>query len=159
MSGGGLLDYAAAHPCTQEPPAPAPKIRDVVEEERRAAELMDELEAKMEQASPPQAILYDAFSLIGLLAHNEEWAEKMREKLASIFEGLDEPLLFTSNDIERLTKAQKDFKEKTIRQLTRSAASCAVLEKELRRAIQIAEGVTEKEETEEERDPALDIPW
>ena len=142
----GLLEYAENNPCT-EPAAPAPKIRDVIEDERKAAELMQEIGDKIRQAAPPSNVLEDALSLIGILARNEEWAEDMQERAAALYgkEKLDG--LFPMPEADRLREKRRQLQEKTIRNLTRSANACAALEKELRAAIETAGGIMTEAET------------
>ena len=126
MSGKGLLDYMAQHPTENDGEAGAP-MRDYGADAAAAAALRQEIEAKMEQAAPPQTILYDCFSLIGYLLHDESWTNRQKEKLAAIFDGLENPLLFTAGDAERLEAAQKAYREKTIRQLKSGLAGCSRL--------------------------------
>jgi len=153
----GLLEYAASNPCT-EAPEPAPKIRDVIEDERKAADLMQEIGDKIKQAAPPSNVLNDALSLIGILARNEEWAEETKEKAAALYgeEKLDG--LFQMPEEDRLREKRRQLQEKTIRTLTRSANACAALEKELRAAIETAGGIMTEAETWGEVDET-DIPF
>lgn len=142
----GLLEYAENNPVV-EAAAPPPKIRDTIEDERRAAELMQEISDKIRQAAPPSNVLNDALSLIGILARNEEWAEEVKEKAGSIYgeEKLDG--LFLMPEADRLREKRRALQEKTIRTLSRSANACAALEKELRAAIETAGGIMTEAET------------
>lgn len=160
----GLLDYAKTNPCT-EAPAPPPKIRDVIEDETRAAELMQKIGDDIRQAAPPSNVLEDALSLIGILTHNDEWAERLKKKASTLYgvENLDG--LFPVPEADRLKEKRRQYQEKTIRALTRSANACAALEKELRAAIQTAGNVLPDAEVWENDEPtgkdvdAIDIPY
>ena len=154
----GLFDYAAEHPSEEKAPAPAPVLRDVLGDEAEAARLLGEIDAKMKQAAPPQALLFDAFSLIGILANDRPRADAWKGQLAEIYEGLDEPILFTAGDAERLAAKQAEYRRKTIRQLERGADACAKLEKELRAAIKAAIGLPDGDALEWDAEINDDIP-
>lgn len=144
----GLMDYAEKNPCNDAGGvAYAVPIRDVIEDERRAAELMQEIGDKIRQAAPASNVLEDAFSLIGILAQNEAWADDQK-RLASEIYGVEKiDGLLPMPEEERLREKRRLLQEKTIRSLTRSANACAALEKELRAAIRTAGGVAESPET------------
>ncbi len=163
----GLLQFAEKNPYMEtEPAAAPPPMRDYRKDERRAAELKAEISAKMRQAVAPQMILYDAFELIGILSRDEKWAEDLRAELAKIYEGLDEPALFTVGDAERLQEKQQAFKDRVLKNLKRNLSSCERLTKDLEIAIAAAEGLIEEEaeDAQEEHEEgketvALDVPF
>lgn len=143
----GLFDYAENNPVADAAlPDPEKKIRNVIEDEQRAAELMQEIGDKLRQAAPPSNVLEDALSLIGILTRNEEWAEAMRKRAAEQYgeEKLDG--LFLMPEADRLREKRRALQEKTVRSLSRSANACAALEKELRAAIEAAHRLTTEAE-------------
>ncbi len=149
----------AMHPTDGSGRTAAPS-RDYGADAAAAAGLRREIEAKMEQAAPPQEILYDAFSLIGYLLHDETWTDEQKGKLSALFDGLERPGLFPAADAEKLEAAQAAYKEKTIRQLKRNLAENSRLADALRDALRKAEGLTdETPPAEEERaGEYLDVP-
>ena len=83
--GRGLFEYAEVTPTTeeaqQEPQHPADGMDNYIK--RRAVldqskQLMQSIDAQMQQGTPPQYVLYSTLRLIGLLTGATEWEERQR---------------------------------------------------------------------------------
>jgi len=151
----GLYDYVAENPYTGQPTAARPPERDFRADEEAARKLQGQITEKVRQGAPPQNILYDCLSLIGILGQDEEWTGELKAHLSEVYEGLEDPVLFNDIGIEaaRLNQQQEAYKEKALRTLRRNLSACKSLELELSKAISAAEGLTEKEEDDGDEIP------
>ena len=70
----GLLDFVKDNPYTEEEELLPP-------EETEEKRLFRQIEEGIKQAKPPADVLKDCVSLIGLLAHNQSWADDLKAKL------------------------------------------------------------------------------
>lgn len=71
----GLLDYVADNPYAEDEDELLPI--EETEEER----LRRQIEEGIEKVAPAAAVLKDCLSLIGILAHNQTWADERKRKL------------------------------------------------------------------------------
>ncbi len=155
----GLLDYMTENPYSGGADSPAP-VRDLRRDTEEAREMMKEISAQMEQGFPPQAILYNAFSLIGFLLHDETWTDPLKGRLRELFGSLDPGQLFSADEAEKLDEAQREYREKVIRQLTRNISSGKKLTERLEKLLAEIEPPGDDDTPEENpgETSSLDIP-
>lgn len=127
--GNGLFKYAEMNKATADPIPDTPQQRDGMDNylQRRAAldkskELMQSIEAQIQQGTPPQYVLYTALRCIGLLTGATEWDERQRAALDETYKDLAQGSMFADNDalaMQRLEDQQAQYIDKTRRKLKR----------------------------------------
>lgn len=126
--GHGLFKYAEMN--QQEAPAledqkPAEGMDRYIKRQsdiEHAKELMQSIEAQLQQGRPPQYVLYTALRVIGLLSGNTAWEARQRAQLDTIYKDLDQESLFADNAAKaeaRLDEQRAQYIDKTRRKLKR----------------------------------------
>ena len=138
--GKSLEEYAAQHP-QLEPEreretvaAAARSFRDQKEERELIAQLKASITQQLQAGSAPELILYTALRAIGILSHDEEWAEAGRQQLDSIYSDLAQESLLTDNAAvaaQRLEDLRGKYNDRLRRQLTSQLNGYRKVEKAL----------------------------
>lgn len=171
--GQGLFKYAAMNPATADPIPTTKQQRDGMDsyiqrqaDIDKARELMQSIDAQLQQGSPPQYVLYTALRCIGLLTGAKAWEDTQRERLDTIYADLAQASLFTDNEalaLQRLEDQKQAFTLKTIRKLKRTLHECETMSNFLRDTIAGCERVRDGNEfnypgeIQDERDGKYDI--
>lgn len=126
--GKSLAEYAAQNP-QPEPPQErqavahaARSYNDQIAERDQVERLKASIAQQLQEGEAPQYILYSALRAIGLLTHDEAWAEAQQKTLDSVYSDLAQQSLLTDNAAiaaARLDAMQTEYKEKLRRQLQR----------------------------------------
>lgn len=140
-----LEEYAALHPL----PAPEFERQAMAETAKTYAEQQEEREEaerlkasilqQLEQGNAPQYVLYTAIKTIGLLTHDEVWADTGHEYLDSVYSDLAQQSFLTDNAAiaaQRLNAMQAEYNDKLRKQLNRSINGYRRIEKALQEALQ-----------------------
>ena len=123
-----LAEYAAQNPQPeplQEPQAIAGASRsynDRIAERDQVERIKTSIAQQLQEGSAPQYVLYSALRAIGILTHDEAWAETQEKALDSVYSDLAQQSLLTDNAAiaaERLDAMQADYNAKLRRQLQR----------------------------------------
>lgn len=91
-------------------------------EMEHAKELMQSIDAQLQQGTPPQYVLYTALRVIGLLSGNTAWEDQQRAHLDTIYKDLAQESLFADNAATaeaRLDDQRAQYIDKTRRKLKR----------------------------------------
>ena len=126
--GHGLFKYAEMN--QQEAPdledqRPAEGMEKYIQRRadlEHAKELMQSIDAQLQQGTPPQYVLYTALRVIGLLSGNTAWEDQQRAKLDTIYKDLAQESLFADNAATaeaRLDDQRAQYIDKTRRKLKR----------------------------------------
>jgi len=126
--GKSLAEYAAQNP-QPEPPQErqavahaARSYNDQIAERDQAERLKTSIAQQLQEGEAPQYILYSALRAIGLLTHDEAWAEAQQKTMDGVYSDLAQQSLLTDNAAiaaARLDTMQTEYKEKLRRQLQR----------------------------------------
>ena len=143
--GKSLEEYAAQNPA-QEPETErqavnktASSYEDRQQERAEAERLKESITNQLEQGNEPQYILYTAITAIGLLTHDEQWAEAGKSTLDKVYEDLAQRSFLVDNAAvaaQRLDGMQAAYNDKLRRQLTRSINGYRRIERALQEALQ-----------------------
>lgn len=153
--GKSLEEYAAQNPA-QEPEKERQAItrtaRSYEDRQQEAAEaqrLKESITNQLEQGNAPEYILYTAIKAIGLLTHDEEWAQAGERCLDSVYEDLAQQSFIVDNAAvaaQRLDSMQAAYNDKLRRQLTRSISGYRRIEKALQEALQAVNDLEPQED-------------
>lgn len=142
--GNGLFKYAEMNKATADPIPDTPQQRDGMDNylQRRAAldkskELMQSIEAQIQQGTPPQYVLYSTLRLIGLLTGATEWEERQRAALDHVYKDLAQESLFADNAAiaaQRLDDQRREYVSKQRKNFMRQLKGLARMEKSLNEA-------------------------
>ena len=142
--GRGLFEYAEVTPTTEEaqqdPQHPADGMDNYIK--RRAVldqskQLMQSIDAQMQQGTPPQYVLYSTLRLIGLLTGATEWEERQRAALDHVYKDLAQESLFADNAAiaaQRLDDQRREYVNKQRKNFMRQLKGLARMEKSLNEA-------------------------
>lgn len=127
--GEGLFKYAQMNQGPADPIPDTKGQRESIERYRqrqtdlaKSKELMQSIEAQLQQGTPPQYVLYTALRCIGLLSGATDWDERQRAALDELYKGLAQETLFTDNEalaLQRLEEQRAQYIDKTRRKLKR----------------------------------------
>lgn len=147
-----LAEYAAKHPAQERANPEGTEIarsyRDLMQERETVDELKASITQQLEQGSAPELILYTALQAIGILSHDEEWAEAGKNALDRIYADLAQQSLLTDNAAiaaHRLEQMQTDYNDKLRRQLARSLTGYKRIERALQEAWQAVNSLEPEE--------------
>ena len=143
MTKQSLADYAAQHPMP-EPVEPEIKetargYREQLQERETADRLMESIITQLEQGNQPQYILYTAIKTIGLLAHDQEWADTGQRILDGIYSDTAQQSLITDTaaiEAQRLEEMQAEYADKMRQQIKRQLKGYKRIENHLQEALQ-----------------------
>ena len=143
MTKQSLADYAAQHPMP-EPAEPeiketARSYREQLQERETADRLMESILTQLEQGNQPQYILYTAIKAIGLLAHDQEWADTGQRILDGIYSDTAQQSLITDTaaiEAQRLEEMQAEYADKMRQQIKRQLKGYKRIENHLQEALQ-----------------------
>ena len=129
--GMSLEEYAKAHP--QEVPE-QPEIEETartyheLRQERQTAEQLKNIIAgQLLTGNDPQYILYVAVQAIGILSHDEKWADDQKKLLDAAYGDILQMSLFSDSaaaEAEKLKALQLEYIEKQRRQIRRQINGC-----------------------------------
>lgn len=150
-----LEEYAERNPA-QEPE----RERQAIEETARSYEdrqqeraevdrLKGSITNQLEQGNAPQYILYTAIQAIGILTHDEQWAEAGKQSLDNVYADLAQESFLVDNvavAAHRLEEMKTAYNEKLRRQLTRDINGYRRIEKALQEALQAVNDLDPQEE-------------
>lgn len=152
--GKSLEEYAKQHP-QQEPEQERQAIASTAKtyrERQQERETVDQLKAsimqQLEQGNEPQFILYTALKAIGLLTHDEQWAEAGQKTLDNVYADLAQQSFLTDNAAiaaARLDTMQTAYNEKLRRQLKSQLNGYRRIEKALQEALQAVNALEPQE--------------
>lgn len=143
--GKSLEEYARENPMPEPPQEAerrqqAEKAMDKAKKDRERVDRAKEaITAGLAQGSAPQFLLYRAIDAIGILDHDEEWAEARKGELDAVYSDLAQESFLVDNAAiaaERLDRMQKDHNAKLRKELNRQLGKQIQIEKELRGALQ-----------------------
>ena len=103
---------------------------------------------QLEQGNEPQFILYTALKAIGLLTHDEQWAEAGQKTLDNVYADLAQQSFLTDNAAiaaARLDTMQTAYNEKLRRQLKSQLNGYRRIEKALQEALQAVNALEPQE--------------
>ena len=136
-----LAEYAAEHPQREpEREREAARVyRDLQEERETIAQIKTSITQQLEQGAAPQYILYSALRAIGILTHDNEWAEAGQQALDKVYSDLAQQSFLTDNAAiaaQRLEEMQAGYNDKMRQQLTRQLKGYRKIERALQEALQ-----------------------
>ena len=137
--GKSLEEYAARHP-QPEPEAAdtARRYYEAQQERERVDQLKASISHQLEQGTPPQYILYAAIRAIGILTHDEAWAEAGAAALDRVYEDLAQQSMQNDEAAiaeRRLKEILEQYSTTVLRQLNSQLRKTVKLEKALQEAI------------------------
>ncbi len=128
-------------------PEPEQERRTMEETARTYTERRQELEAveelktsimqQLEQGNAPELILLTAIRAIGILTHDEQWTNRGRQIIESVYNDLAQQSLLTDNAAiaaQRLERMQSDYNDKMRKRIQQSFRGYRKLEKALNEA-------------------------
>lgn len=150
MERKSLEEYAAQYQAEEMEPVQDLRVMAEISksyEERKheadeAQRLKESISAQLEQGLPPQNILYTAITTIGLLTHDEEWAEAGHGILEGIYSDIAQQSFLTDTAAiaeKRLNDMQAAYLDKVRRQLQRDLVSISRIGKSIRETLQVIE--------------------
>lgn len=141
----GLEEYAALYGNQEQPAGERATMEAIAADRERAAGKMEQAAALKEsvaqqirKGNPPQYILYSALKCIGLLTHDEAWADDLEAQLDSVYGDLaQQSLLEDSAAIEgqRLEAQAAAYSERLRQQLQRLISGYGRVYGELKSAL------------------------
>lgn len=152
--GKSLAEYAAQHP-QQEPERERQAIaetarsyQDRQQEREQVEQLKASIAQQIQEGNAPQYILYTALQAIGILTHDEEWAQAGKQTLDSVYADLAQQSLLTDNAAiaaQRLDAMRAAYNEKLRRQLKTQLNGYRRIEKALQEALQAVNALEPQE--------------
>lgn len=143
-----LEEYAAQHSLPEPTAAPADTTGRVYRDQQdrqQARQLMDSIQAQLQEGTGPQYILYTAIKAIGLLSHDAAWEDAARASLDFVYGDLMQKSMLIDQEAiaaQRLAEMQTNYNEKTKKQLQGRLADYDRLAKKMREALQVLEEIT-----------------
>lgn len=148
---GGLEELArrfqAQHPEPEDMKGEAGQLYRDQQDRQQARQLMDSIQAQLEQGTGPQYILYTAVKAIGLLSHDAEWEAAARASLDTIYGDLMQKSMLIDQEAiaaQRLEEMQTIYNERTRKHLQNRLKDYEKLSGQIKEALTTLDEITKK---------------